>query len=205
MAIWSEQVGIKMSLAPLDGVQKRERSRFTKTDSQLPAGTGSHIPTFELGLQSATGVTHLMTGRDLDGNRGRQSPYMNSVCNGRLPPTALLKGRIRRWSPALIAAHELGHNFKRASRRREGPACQSTPPDLFDGAADQLQRSVFRAAASRRSMLASRRPPCLVPLPRLRMYGSKCQNTLVGAVANRDIPPFSFIAHASRGTMHPTL
>jgi len=58
----------------------------------------------------ATGITHLFTGRDLDGSTVGIS-YVGAVCSQRYG-AALSEARGRdTWYESLIAAHEIGHSF----------------------------------------------------------------------------------------------
>lgn len=186
--IWSEQVGIKISLAPLT-VLKSTNEPFTRTD---PNSLLAQVRTYRhsSSAQLATGVTHLMTGRDLDGNVVGIS-YMNTVCNGD-SADSLSEGAHSTLESALIAAHELGHNFN-APHDGETGACQSTPQTYLMAPkinySDQFS-SCSLTQISARIKTAS----CLAPYqaPDVRV---EVPNTLVGAVANATFT-VSFIAHA---------
>src|SRR5262249_4400984 len=96
---------------------------FTKTApedllSQVRQYRGSHA------AQQATGATHLMTGRDLDGDTVGIA-YMGSVCDSQ-SADSLSDGAHSTLMSALITAHELGHNFN-APHDGEPGACASTP------------------------------------------------------------------------------
>jgi hypothetical protein len=103
--IWSSQAGVKISLAPITILKANEP--FTKTDptqllSQVRKYRGSHSE------QMATGVTHLMTGRDLDGDIVGIA-YMNSdIVSMRHttvnPEPAQALRRRSSWRPRSISA-----------------------------------------------------------------------------------------------------
>jgi hypothetical protein len=186
--IWSEQVGVKISLAPLT-VLKSAKEPFTRTD---PNSLLAQVRTYRHSnsAQSATGVTHLMTGRDLDGNVVGIS-YMNSVCNGD-SADSLSEGSHSTLESALIAAHELGHNFN-APHDGETGACQSTPQTYL--MAPQINYSDQFSSCSLTQINARiKTASCLVPYqaPDVRV---EVPNTLVGAVANATFT-VSFVAHA---------
>ena len=186
--IWSEQVGVKISLAPLT-VLKSAKEPFTRTD---PNSLLAQVRTYRHSnsAQSATGVTHLMTGRDLDGNVVGIS-YMNSVCNGD-SADSLSEGSHSTLESALIAAHELGHNFNAPHDGATG-ACQSTPQTYL--MAPQINYSDQFSSCSLTQINARiKTASCLVPYqaPDVRI---EVPNTLVGAVANATFT-VSFVAHA---------
>jgi len=186
--IWSEQVGVKISLAPLT-VLKSANEPFTRTD---PNSLLAQVRTYRHSnsAQSATGVTHLMTGRDLDGNVVGIS-YMNSVCNGD-SADSLSEGSHSTLESALIAAHELGHNFN-APHDGETGACQSTPQTYL--MAPQINYSDQFSSCSLTQINARiKTASCLVPYqaPDVRV---EVPNTLVGAVADATFT-VSFVAHA---------
>jgi hypothetical protein len=186
--IWSEQVGVKISLAPLT-VLKSAKEPFTRTD---PNSLLAQVRTYRhsSSAQSATGVTHLMTGRDLDGNVVGIS-YMNSVCNGE-SADSLSEGSHSTLESALIAAHELGHNFN-APHDGETGACQSTPRTFL--MAPQINWSDQFSSCSLTQINARiKTASCLVPYqaPDVRV---ELPDTLVGAVAKATFT-VSFVAHA---------
>lgn len=120
--IYSSQVGVKISLAPLT-VFTVANEPFTKTD---PADLLAQVRQFRSSqpTQMALGVTHLMTGRDLDGDIVGIS-YLGSVCNGD-GADSLSEGAHSTSMSALIVAHELGHNFNAPHDGVPG-ACATTP------------------------------------------------------------------------------
>ena len=120
--IFSTQIGVKISLAPLTVITSPNEP-FTTTVpndllTQLRSYRGSNA------LQSTLGVTHLMTGRNLDGDIVGIS-YQGSICNG-ATSAGLSEGWHSTTMSALIAAHELGHNFNAPHDGAAGP-CASTP------------------------------------------------------------------------------
>jgi hypothetical protein len=186
--IWSSQVGVKISLAPLT-VLKTVSEPFTKTAppdllAQVRQYRGANS------AQLATGVTHLMTGRKLDGDIVGIA-YMDSVCNGNTADS-LSEGTHSTLESALIAAHEIGHNFN-APHDGESGACSATPQTFLMAPkinySDQFS-SCSLVQINARIQTAS----CLVPYeaPDVEV---ELPATLVGAVVNSTFT-VSFIAHA---------
>ena len=120
--IYTSQVGVKIELAPITVIRTRDEP-FTETDpedllAQVRQYRGAHA------AQMSAGVTHLMTGRDLDGSIIGIA-YLGSVCNGN-EADSLSEGGHSTSMSALIAAHEIGHNFNAPHDGVPG-ACASTP------------------------------------------------------------------------------
>ena len=186
--IWSGQVGVKIALAPLT-ILKTASEPFTKTD---PNSLLQQLRSYRhaSSAQMATGVTHLMTGRDLDGNVVGIA-YMNSVCNGD-SADSLSEGAHSTLESALIAAHELGHNFN-APHDGEKGACQSTPTSFL--MAPKINYSdQFSACSVTQISARIQTASCLTPYeaPDVRV---EVPAALVGAVANSTFT-VSFTAHA---------
>jgi hypothetical protein len=106
--IWSSQVGITIALAPLQ-IFPRLQDPFSATT--VPVDLLAEVSAYRAGLSahSQIGVTHLMTGRELDGNIIGIA-YLGAICNGD-NSASLSHGTASTTLGALTAAHELGHNF----------------------------------------------------------------------------------------------
>jgi hypothetical protein len=76
------------------------------------------------------GLTHLFTGRDLDGETVGLA-YMDSLCNQRYGAGLSEARRFSWWIESLIAAHEIGHNFGAPHDGEANKACASTPDNQF--------------------------------------------------------------------------
>ncbi len=120
--IWSSQVGVKIALAPITVISTSQEP-FTTT---VPNDLLVQVRQYRSGSsqQMSLGVTHLMTGRDLDGNTVGIA-YMGSVCQGDTA-VSLSEGSHSTTMSALIAAHELGHNFNAPHDGDSSGACAST-------------------------------------------------------------------------------
>ncbi|HKT74380.1 MAG TPA: M12 family metallo-peptidase [Steroidobacteraceae bacterium] len=155
--IYSSQLGIKLSLAPLV-IFTTPQEPFTATDpttllSQLRSYRGA-TPS-----QMLLGVTHLMTGRDLDGDIVGIA-YLGSVCNGDAA-ASLSEGVHSTTMSALIAAHELGHNFN-APHDGEAGACATTPQTFL--MAPRINFSdQFSACSLQQIRVRMQTAQCLVP------------------------------------------
>jgi hypothetical protein len=186
--IWSSQVGVKISLAPLTVLTTADEP-FTKTAptdllSQVRSYRGSHP------AQAQTGVTHLMTGRKLDGTIVGIA-YMGSVCDSQYADS-LSEGSHSTLMSALIAAHELGHNFN-APHDGEPGACATTPQTFL--MAPQINFSEQFSSCSLEQISARiKTAQCVTPYqpPDVAV---ELPVTSIGAVVNSTFT-LSFIAHA---------
>ena len=120
--IFSAQVGVKIALAPLT-VFRRAPDPFTATS--VPVDLLAEVSRYRgRSAPLDTGVTHLMTGRSLNGTIVGIA-YVGSVCNGDTA-VSLSEGTLSTTESALIAAHELAHNFNAPHDGQPG-ACATTP------------------------------------------------------------------------------
>ncbi|MFL6604639.1 MAG: M12 family metallo-peptidase [Steroidobacteraceae bacterium] len=186
--IWSSQVGVKISLAPLT-VLTTANEPFTKT---VPADLLSQVRSYRSShpAQKQTGVTHLMTGRDLDGNTVGIS-YMGSVCDSQYADSVSEGGHSTLMS-ALIAAHELGHNFN-APHDGEAGACATTP-QTFLMAPKVNFNDQFSSCSLEQINAWIKTAQCLTPYEAPDVM-VELPVTSIGALANSAFT-LSFVAHA---------
>src|SRR4051812_21046119 len=120
--IWSTQVGIKIALAPLT-ILTDQTDFFSATP--VPGDLLAEVAKYRARLpaHTDTGLTHLMTGRAMDGNIVGIA-YLGAICQG-ASSVSLSQSTPSTIVGALIAAHELGHNFNAAHDGVPG-ACSTT-------------------------------------------------------------------------------
>ncbi len=121
--IFSEQVGVQIRVSDLRLYQPGDTT-FTESESGALLDQLTELRASSPSLQ-ATGVTHLFTGRNLDGTTVGVA-YLDALCNNRYS-TGLSEARRNLTSDALIAAHEIGHNFGAPHDGDPDDACASTP------------------------------------------------------------------------------
>jgi hypothetical protein len=186
--IWSSQVGVKISLAPLT-VLTTAQEPFTKT---APADLLVQVRQYRSSnsAQMKTGVTHLMTGRDLDGDTVGIS-YMGSVCDSQYADS-LSEGSHSTLMSALIAAHELGHNFN-APHDGEAGACASTPQTFLMAPKVNFSEQ-FSSCSLEQINARIKTAKCVTPY-QAPDVAVELPVTSIGALANATFT-LSFIAHA---------
>jgi hypothetical protein len=126
--IFTSQVGVKISLAP-STLFTTPTDPFTKSNASELL---DELRAYRNGspTQRSLGITHLMTGRNLE-TQTVGIAYISGVCNAEFG-TSLSQSGLDTNRAALIAAHEIGHNFG-APHDGEG-ACATTSTTCTPGA-----------------------------------------------------------------------
>jgi len=130
--IFSEQLGVQISVATV-AVFSTSNDPFTATAA---SSLLDELATYRGATpsQDAQGLTHLFTGRDLDGSTAGIA-FLGAVCAQRGPfdprsfGAGLSEARRGALLDSLVAAHEIGHNFG-APHDGESP-CDATPPTFL--------------------------------------------------------------------------
>ena len=130
--IFSEQLGVQITAAKVD-VFTDNSDPFTKTSaSGLLDEVAVHRGATP--AQDALGLTHLFTGRNLEGSTAGIA-FLGGICGRRRSSDALHRSFAVALSEArrgptmdsLVAAHEIGHTFGAPHDAESGSACASTP------------------------------------------------------------------------------
>jgi hypothetical protein len=155
--IFASQVGVRIA-AGSTTVLSSGSQPFTSTD---PATLLQQLRQYRIGnaVQQAAGLSHLMTGRNLD-ERTIGIAYIGGLCSDRFG-ASLSEARSGISFDALIAAHEIGHVFGAPHDGED--ACVSTPQDRL--MATQINGSTTFSACSLEQMApVIERATCLAPI-----------------------------------------
>jgi hypothetical protein len=121
--IFSAQLGVQINASRIDTYPSNNDPFTNETD----AGTLlDELRDYraDTPAQNANGLSHLFTGRVLDGSTAGVA-YTGALCNRRFG-VGLTQATHSPAVDSLIAAHELGHNFGAPHDGTSGP-CESTP------------------------------------------------------------------------------
>lgn len=126
--IFSSQLGVQLNVTLTDSFPS---SNDPFSDTTNPGLLIDEVVAFRVqsNEQKAAGLTHLFTGRDLDGSNVGIA-YGNTLCHDRLG-VGLTQGTHSTTMDALIAAHEIGHNFGAPHDGTSGSPCETTSTDYL--------------------------------------------------------------------------
>lgn len=158
--IFSGQVGVHLQSASVTVLDAAAQpAAFNTTDaSTLLSALSSYRSGSQ--LQRAAGLSHLFTGRDLDG-RTVGIAYISGLCSNTFS-ASVSEARNSVASAALIAAHEMGHVFGAPHDGEASSACESTPTTFL--MAPQLNgSSTFSSCSLDQIAPVVARASCLAP------------------------------------------
>jgi hypothetical protein len=159
--IFSSQLGIRINVG--------EIFVHDVTSDPLSSATSPSSLLAELGRlrKSSTqlrahGLTHLFTGRDLDGTTIGIA-YLDALCDAEYG-AGLTEARSG-WLDSLVAAHEIGHNFGADHDGDPNGSCSDTPASGYLMAAAVTGTDQFSQCSLNRMRVSVERASCITALP----------------------------------------
>ncbi len=176
--IFSEQLGVQLNIGTTDIFSSSNDPFTDETDS---GNLLDELTEFraDSAAQRANGLTHMFTGRNLDGSTVGVA-YVGALCSSSFG-VGLTQATNSASVDTLIAAHELGHNFGAPHDGTSGSACESTAQDFL--MAPRVNGSdTFSACSVAEMRVDINRASCISALPTLDVAVEATQpgNTLLG-------------------------
>jgi len=155
--IFGAQVGVSIQATELRVLDDNGGLKASDANTLLKQLATLRSSTPEL---RSRGLTHLMTGRDLDGTTAGIA-YIDNLCGNGFSASLSEQG-LDPWIGALVAAHEIGHNFGALHDGEPDSPCASTPRTFLmapsingSGAFSQCSLSTMAPAVQSAKCLAS--------------------------------------------------
>lgn len=120
--IFSEQLGIQITIDSVTLEQPGDDTFTTSVAGDLLDELSDLR--FNTPAMRNTGLTHLYTGRNLDGSTVGVA-FLNALCSSRFG-TGLSMAGLGLMTDTLVAAHEIGHNFGAPHDGETGSDCESS-------------------------------------------------------------------------------
>jgi hypothetical protein len=177
--IFSSQLGVQLNVSRIDTFQT---ANDPFTDETSSSSLLDELADYRnaTSVQNANGLSHLFTGRNLDGSTVGIA-YGSAICSRRFG-AGLTQGTHSLTFDSLIAAHEIGHNFGAPHDGTTGSVCESEPQTFL--MAPSLNGSdQFSACSISRMQAAVSTASCLSALPSTDVAvvsGTQAPATLLG-------------------------
>ena len=182
--IYSSELGIQITVPVVDVFDASNDPFTATTDSgDLLTELGSYR--LGNGNQSQRGLTHLFTGRNLDGSTVGIA-YIGVLCSSRFG-VGLSEGRRGTTTDSLIAAHEIGHNFGADHDGEAGGSCPDEPNNQFIMASSVNGNQEFSACSKNVMRATADAAACIVALASVDVSvnsNGQTDNILLGRAIN---------------------
>lgn len=163
--IFSSQLGIQITVNTIETFSSAADPFSDESDASLLLDEVSDYRSMTP-AQNSNGLTHLYTGKDLDGTTVGIA-YTGALCSNFFG-TGLSEGNGSATFDSLVAAHEIGHNFGAPHDGEAGSACEAEVGDWL--MSPRLNGSDTFSQCSINEMSDDiARASCITPLPAVDM------------------------------------
>ena len=173
--IFSAELGIQINVPLVQVFSNAGAASYPFSDTVIAGDLLDELAAYRNGEpnQNVNGLTHLWTGKDVEGDGGNNSTvgiaYTGALCRQQFG-VGLSEGRNRTFD-SLIAAHEIGHNFGAPHDGTSGSACESETGDFLMAASlngsDQFSQCSLEQMAD--DIARAETQGCITPLPSVDM------------------------------------
>ncbi len=159
--IFSEQLGVQLTVTQTDTFPSAN-DPFDASDASSLLDEVADYRAGDAG-QSSNGLTHLFTGRDLDGSTVGIA-FTPAICRSR-SGAGLTQATHSATIDSLIAAHEIGHNFGAPHDGTSGSPCETTSRDFLMAPSVNGSDRFSNCSIAEMQDTISRRGSCITALP----------------------------------------
>ena len=165
--IYSQQLQVQLTIAEME-------TNVDVGTSTVPSDLLAQVANYRQSTpaQSSQGLTHLYTGRVLDGPTVGIAysgvPTGGVLCNTNFG-AGLSEGHNNPTFDSLVAAHEIGHNFGAPHDGQPGSLCESETLDFIMAPSLNINNNTFSACSITQMQIEIAQAACIVPLPSVDM------------------------------------
>jgi uncharacterized repeat protein (TIGR01451 family) len=164
--IYSQQLAIQITAETVETYPNSSDPFTDQTDSGMLL---DELSAYRLitPAQSQQGLTHLFTGKNLDGSTAGVA-FVGALCSTRFG-AGLAEATRGATLDSLISAHEIGHNFGADHDGDPAESCPNEPPTFIMAASVGINNNTFSPCSIGVMQAEAAAASCITPLPGVDM------------------------------------